>query len=296
MVGPMIEGTTVVKCETMSDDASTSLSMSEVDAIRLSMSECGICLGTDDEYSLTANLPCGHEFCEPCLHRHVVAELLKRRTAWCPTCRQPIKDEDVQQLCPGALGEVHDRQGSGDAETAPPPATWIERTMQAYRFRRAAQRAHLKYCPQCRFAIEKNEGCDHMTCRCGHEFDWAAAETVVTCHRLHRGNKFFVWGSTCPGCSALAKVKLAALRTTLVIGAAPTAVIGAAVAVLAAPVMGIVLAGKKMKKMKRRRQRRLFLNYLRDEHAVDDCDSWGDEAIEDSLIIHRRRSLDSIQS
>lgn len=286
MVAPMIEGTMVVKCEAMSDDGSTSLSMSEVETIRSSMSECAICLGTDDECSITASLPCGHEFCKPCLHRHVVAELLKRRNAWCPTCRQPIEDEEVEQLCPEALGEVHDRAGSGDAEiAASPPATWIERKMQAYHFRRAAQRAHLKYCPQCRFAIEKNDGCNHMTCRCGHEFDWAAAETVVTCHRVHRGSKFFVWGSTCPGCSALAKVKLAALRTTVVIGAVPTVVIGAAVSVLAAPVMGIVLARKKMKKLRRLRQA------VRDAHAESDRDDWGDEAIEDSIVIHRRRSL-----
>ncbi len=25
-------------------------------------------------------------------------------------------------------------------------------------------------CPKCRWPIEKAEGCDHMTCRCGHQF------------------------------------------------------------------------------------------------------------------------------
>lgn len=30
-----------------------------------------------------------------------------------------------------------------------------------------------KQCPQCRWHIQKNEGCDHMTCRyCKHEFCW----------------------------------------------------------------------------------------------------------------------------
>merc|ERR1712179_713603 len=27
----------------------------------------------------------------------------------------------------------------------------------------------LKACPRCQAQIEKNGGCDHMTCRCGHE-------------------------------------------------------------------------------------------------------------------------------
>lgn len=31
---------------------------------------------------------------------------------------------------------------------------------------------HTKLCPQCRNPIEKNSGCNHMTCRCGHEFCW----------------------------------------------------------------------------------------------------------------------------
>jgi len=243
-------------------DARTSLSMSNIDATEIN--ECGICLGTDAECSLTANLPCGLRFCEPCLHRHVVSELLKRRTAWCPMCRQPISDEAVEQACPGAVGEVHDRSGNGDTDSAAvPTATWMERRMEAYRFRRVARRAHLKYCPRCRAGIEKNHGCNHMTCHCGHQFDWDAAETVATCHRLHRGSKFFIWGSTCPGCSALAKVKLAALRTTLVVGAIPAAV-------LAAPVVGTIWAGKKARNsIQRSRERRLLLDRQAREYGVE---------------------------
>ncbi|CAE7370501.1 unnamed protein product [Symbiodinium natans] len=31
----------------------------------------------------------------------------------------------------------------------------------------------VKRCPKCREYIEKNGGCDHMTCRCGHQFSWS---------------------------------------------------------------------------------------------------------------------------
>jgi ariadne-1 len=32
----------------------------------------------------------------------------------------------------------------------------------------------VKKCPKCTEYIEKNGGCDHMTCRCGHEFWWSS--------------------------------------------------------------------------------------------------------------------------
>eukprot|EP00271_Cylindrocystis_brebissonii_P015951 TRINITY_DN39047_c0_g1_i1.p1 TRINITY_DN39047_c0_g1~~TRINITY_DN39047_c0_g1_i1.p1 ORF type:complete len:324 (-),score=-5.87 TRINITY_DN39047_c0_g1_i1:631-1602(-) len=38
--------------------------------------------------------------------------------------------------------------------------------------REAIQRSGAKPCPRCNEHIEKNEGCLHMTCPCGHQFCW----------------------------------------------------------------------------------------------------------------------------
>jgi hypothetical protein len=39
-----------------------------------------------------------------------------------------------------------------------------------------------KICPQCKVRIEKNGGCNHMTCRCGHEFCWLCMEGFRGAH------------------------------------------------------------------------------------------------------------------
>lgn len=43
------------------------------------------------------------------------------------------------------------------------------------------QDAKLKRCPECRFYIERYEGCHHMTCSCGHEFCFLCGEVWQTC-------------------------------------------------------------------------------------------------------------------
>ncbi|TVU23618.1 hypothetical protein EJB05_25994, partial [Eragrostis curvula] len=38
--------------------------------------------------------------------------------------------------------------------------------------------ANTKYCPSCRKPIEKNQGCNHMSCRCGHYFCWLCLDPL----------------------------------------------------------------------------------------------------------------------
>jgi len=45
-----------------------------------------------------------------------------------------------------------------------------------------------------------------MRCLCGRSFNWSEARPVVPCNHLHRDGLSF---SVCPGCSPVAKAKLA---------------------------------------------------------------------------------------
>lgn len=38
-----------------------------------------------------------------------------------------------------------------------------------------------KQCPKCKFWVEKNEGCDHMTCKCKFEFCYKCGGVYMKC-------------------------------------------------------------------------------------------------------------------
>ncbi|CAF1136603.1 unnamed protein product [Didymodactylos carnosus] len=54
--------------------------------------------------------------------------------------------------------------------------------------------ANSKKCPNsnCRYHIQKNDGCDHITCKCGYEFCWICMANYNQIRRdgNHRHNKY----------------------------------------------------------------------------------------------------------
>jgi ariadne-1 len=49
------------------------------------------------------------------------------------------------------------------------------------RFMVLVKGAKYKQCPNCKFWVEKNEGCDHMTCRCKYEFCYVCGGQYGKC-------------------------------------------------------------------------------------------------------------------
>jgi len=195
---------------------------------------CSICL---ESTSLTPMLlACGHEFCHPCLARHVELSLRDSLVPWCPLCRCKLQSVEVSVLCQhdvDILDPAHDF-----LETQAPPQSSWKRFKQQRAFKRTARKLHLKLCPGCGAMIQKEDGCNHMKCRCGKDFSWDEAESVVPCSKVH-WNGWRV-GKTCKNCTCSAHMKLAALRTGAALGAAPVAAVGAVAAVSG---VAIVVAG-----------------------------------------------------
>lgn len=46
-----------------------------------------------------------------------------------------------------------------------------------------------KQCSQCKFWVEKNEGCDHMTCRCSYQFCYVCGGKYGECECIKRQNQ-----------------------------------------------------------------------------------------------------------
>ncbi|KAL8380775.1 hypothetical protein RB595_005184 [Gaeumannomyces hyphopodioides] len=50
---------------------------------------------------------------------------------------------------------------------------------------RAKAELGVKDCPKCKTAMEKNEGCNHMTCHCGAHICWVCMATFDSAHECH---------------------------------------------------------------------------------------------------------------
>lgn len=211
---------------------------------------CAICLGSGcgdeaedgpEEGAPRLRLACGHSFCKAGISRHVRNRQGRRRVS-CPVCRAPLTAEDIAPL-PADDTAGLDLSDLGEPIAEPPRPGPVDDILMTRHYRRLARRAHMKMCPSCGAHIVKDGGCNHMNCAwCGHDFNWDEAQTVVSCRRLHLSSSWM--GTTCPGCSHIAKAKLAAYRTGLGVAAVPagaaavaagTATAAGAVAVAAVP-------------------------------------------------------------
>eukprot|EP00049_Salpingoeca_infusionum_P005018 m.87049 g.87049 ORF g.87049 m.87049 type:complete len:602 (-) comp12825_c0_seq6:183-1988(-) len=117
---------------------------------------------------------------------------------------------------------------------------------------------HTKECPGCHNRIQKNGGCNHMTCRCGHEMCWCCGGDYVKNGRRGHGQKLFPAPSDlkyqCNSSKMWAKrVGAVAVGVPLAVGAAALAI---GVAIPTIPTIWAVRTVKDRRERRRNRQRR----------------------------------------
>ncbi|KAI6096340.1 hypothetical protein EV401DRAFT_2083099 [Pisolithus croceorrhizus] len=145
------------------------------------------CLGNDGHCGVPISIPTIQRFLPPASFNRLLEAaftfyLTKRPTEfkYCktPDCTQIYRSTSPEARaslrCPSCFsdvcsscGESHD--GLQCAEVRQRQAEEEERQNNAWI---AAQGQRVKRCPQCNVLIEKLEGCNHMTCKCGAHICW----------------------------------------------------------------------------------------------------------------------------
>mmetsp|Transcript_14611 Transcript_14611/g.25717 ORF Transcript_14611/g.25717 Transcript_14611/m.25717 type:complete len:253 (+) Transcript_14611:338-1096(+) len=177
--------------------------------------------------------------------------------------REPLPDEVVLRILESEP-QVRDRfstlrkeleqaRAAAARRRAYGPLADLLTAREDYQTRRWAaknwQRA--RKCPSCNAWIEKNEGCNHMTCKCGHEFLWCCGTKYRTNHNPAKCLALRIAKSPSPYYGPIAPVRV---LTKTVVGTAAAAT-GVTAAIMVAPVAGGAVALMKAKEMRIRRAR-----------------------------------------
>lgn len=217
---------------------------------RATLPECAICLETSDP-TVKVMLSCGHLFCQSCIFQYVGREHREHRKVQCPQCKRELLDHEVMACLdlPKATADellADIQQNSSSLGQNCDDTGAMDDPMVRCAFEQIAHCGHMKCCPSCNALIEKNGGCDHMTCRCGHSFNWSEVPVLPMsrpCNCVHPHPKFGIWGTTCSNSSWFANTKLAARRAGLVTVGVPVVVFVAGVGGVAVLLVGGTVAG-----------------------------------------------------
>jgi len=140
--------------------------------------QCSVCADDMPAPSLVAVAAdcrdASHRICAPCARRYI---------------DQSVADGKLFIKCPGIKCRHLAQPGTIEGHGSAAMRTMYREALAASHGQRLAAeedgdflgfaRKHTRICPACSVLIYRYEGCNHMTCRCGFEFQWDAKEAQV---------------------------------------------------------------------------------------------------------------------
>merc|ERR1719506_2060255 len=216
--------------------------------------------GSDSAHLILDNIDvfCGHLYCAKCIATHSSVQRAANRPVNCPCCLRPVAPtemhawaspprqprtsgvprgvrvrgrarqpswNDVVTACAASRSAAEWSETAASSSTVEAPELSRE---EQRAFRRAAARLKLRRCPSCDAPVQKNGGCNHMSCLCGAEFQWERATPFVACQTYHYDSDKGRY--CCQHCSPAAYAKLGAVRLATGAAIAPAATVAAAAA------------------------------------------------------------------
>jgi hypothetical protein len=226
---------------------------------------CPICLECPSQ---AVSLPCSHTLCNPCFVKLCEHNNSERRVP-CPCCKSPFALDNGSPISSGAVQYAEGQQRGRSHQHGRAPWWTPSRPQTAddrLALERAAGRLSLRACPSCKTPIEKDGGCESMSCPCGTSFEWLSARPVSgSCSRCHV-DEDAGWRErwrTCRYCSRTARAQAAAGRAAVATAIVPLAAaagaagvsaiaIGAVAAVLPAATVGpLALAYEPVRRLRK---------------------------------------------
>jgi hypothetical protein len=170
--------------ETSAQDTVSKINLDKINAS--SMRTCSCCADSVHERHCE-RLDCSHYLCKECftgmMPEYEPGDFIELCRHRCPLCRDPIK-YTIDAPWTGKINELLEspeehmeyricgHEGCSCIFGEPLDCGATRDNLPDMCIAHRPKEVETKQCPECGREIEKDGGCNHMTCVCGHEFCW----------------------------------------------------------------------------------------------------------------------------
>ena len=141
--------------------------------------ECCICLDWHPWASMVSLVPharCHDRVCRPCGTRHVETALADGKLyIRCPAvgCKTLLEQSILQNIASEKALAAYEKSKLDSHARRLRSISAADKPFVEF------LQSYARQCPHCNVLIYRSEGCNHMSCKCGKTFNWAAPEAKI---------------------------------------------------------------------------------------------------------------------